>query len=121
MIAAVTPHGGAFYYQFDGYMTKEHARKFVLVLSNEFDGDFIVATMERRIFKPPKSLISATKMALNSSDYRRVRPILNPVEECSRQLKERPRNRFFESKEELEAAIQDGLLKIRIPTTSNYL
>ncbi len=47
-------------------------------------------------------------------------PELNPVEECWRELKDALSNRFFDSLDELNAAIDDALSKISVPNMSNY-
>jgi hypothetical protein len=45
---------------------------------------------------------------------------LNPVEECWRQLKDALGNRFFDSLDELTAAIDKALDRVAVPNMSNY-
>jgi len=48
-------------------------------------------------------------------------PELNPAEECWRQLQNALSNRFFDSLNELTAAIDTALDRILVPKVSNYL
>lgn len=121
MLGAVTENGDAFYCRCDEYITGEHARKFILALSNEFDEDLIVVLDGAPYFQSSKVTDLAERDGLEFVRFPPYSPDLNPVEECWRQLKKRLRNRFFESKEDLEAAIQEALGTISTPNTSNYL
>ena len=121
VLGAVTENGDEFYCQCDEYITGEHAKKFILALSNEFDGDLIVVLDGAPYFQAAKVTDLADRDDIEFVRLPPYSPDLNPVKECWRQLKERLRNRFFESKEELEAAIQEGLTTISTPNTSNYL
>jgi len=47
-------------------------------------------------------------------------PELNPVKECWRQLQASLSNRFFDSLDELTAAIDTTLGQFSIPEVSNY-
>jgi transposase len=47
-------------------------------------------------------------------------PELNPVEECWRQLQDALGNRFFDSLEELTAAIDTALDHLSLPNAGNY-
>ena len=47
-------------------------------------------------------------------------PELNPVEECWKQLQAALSNRFFDSLDELTAAIDTAIDQISIPRMSNY-
>lgn len=121
MLGAVTEDGDGFYCQCDEYITGEHAKQFILALSNEFDDNLIVVLDGAPYFQSSKVTDLADRDDLEFVQLPPYSPDLNPVEECWRQLKKRLRNRFFESKEELETAIQEGLDLISTPNTSNYL
>jgi transposase len=121
VLGAVSEDGEEFYCQSDEYITGEHARKFILALSNEFDEDLIVVLDGAPYFR------SSTVTELEDRDdldFVRLPPYspdMNPVEECWRQLKATLKNRFFEDLPDLKQAIQRGLDDISTPDTSNYL
>lgn len=121
MLGAVSEEGEEFYCQSDEYITAEHARKFILALSNEFDEDLIVVLDGAPYFRSSKVTDLADRDDIEFVQLPPYSPDMNPVEECWRQLKASLKNRFFEDLDELKRAIQRGLDDIATPDTSNYL
>ena len=116
----MTENGDEVYRQCDEYITGEHAKKFILALSDEFDENLIVVLDGAPYFQSSTVTDLADRDDLEFIRLPPYSPELNPVGECLRQLKMRLRNRFFESNENLKAAIQEGLTTISTPNTSNY-
>jgi len=121
VLGAVSEDGEEFYCQSDEYITAEHARKFILALSNEFDEDLIVVLDGAPYFRASKVTELEERDDLDFVRLPPYSPDMNPVEECWRQLKTSLKNRFFGDLDELKRAIQLGLDEIATPDTSNYL
>jgi transposase len=121
VLGALSEDGEEFYCQSDEYITAEHARKFILALSNEFDEDLLVVLDGAPYFRARKVTELEDRDDLNFVRLPPYSPDMNPVEECWRQLKASLKNQFFEDLPELKRAIQRGLNDISTPNTSNYL
>lgn len=121
MFGAVSEDGEEFYCQLDEYITGEHARKFILALSNEFDDYLIIVLDGTPYFRSSSVTELADRDDLEFVQLPPYSPDMNPVEECWRQLKKTLKNRFFEDLDELKRAIQRGLNEISTPNTSDFL
>ena len=109
ILGAVSEDGEEFYCQSDEYITAEHAREFILALSNEFDEDLIVVLDGAPYFRASKVTELEERDGLEFVRLPPYSPDMNPVEECWRQLKASLKNRFYEDLSELKAAIRRGL------------
>jgi transposase len=120
VLGAITEDGDRFFSRFEEYVTAEHAKHFILALCEEFQGDLIVVLDGAPYFRA-----SAVTDLTARDDLALVRlpaysPELNPVEECWRQLKDALGNRFFDSLDELTAAIDKALDRVAVPNMSSY-
>src|SRR6056297_1153457 len=120
LLGAITEDGDRFFPRFEEYVTAEHAKHFILALCEEFQEDLIVV-----LDGAPYFLASAVTDLAARDDLALVRlpaysPELNQVEECWRQLKNALCNRFLDSLDELNTAIDKALDRIAVPNMSNY-
>ena len=120
VLGAITEDDDRFFSRFEEYVTAEHAKHFILALCEEFQEDLIVV-----LDGAPYFWASAVTDLTARDDLALVRlpaysPELNPVEECWRQLKDALGNRFFDSLDELTAAIDKALDRVAVPNMSNY-
>lgn len=74
MLGAVSEDGAEFDGQSDEYITAEHARKFILALSKEFDEDLLVVLDGAPYFRASKVTDLADRDGLDFIRSRRIRP-----------------------------------------------
>ena len=120
VLGAITEDGDRFFSRFEEYVTAEHAKHFILALCEEFQENLIVVLDGAPYFRA-----SAVTGRQVRDDLALVRlptysPELYPVEECWRQLKNALGNRFLNSLDGLNAAIDKALEQIAAPRASNY-
>jgi transposase len=120
VLGAITENGDRFFSRFEEYVTAEHAKHFILALCEEFQGDLIVVLDGAPYFRASAVTDLAARDDLALVRFPAYSPELNPVEECWRQLKNALGNRFFDSLDELTAAIDKALDRVAVPNMSNY-
>ena len=82
LLGAVSEDGKEFYRQCDGYITGEYARKFILALSKEFDGDLIIVLDGAPYFQSSKVTNLAERDGIDFVRLPPYSPDLNPIGEC---------------------------------------
>jgi len=120
LLGAVTENGDQFFSRFTEYVTAEHAKRFILALCEEFQGDLIVVLDGAPYFRASAVTDLAARDDLALVRFPAYTPELNPVEECWRQLKQALNNRLFDSLDELTSAIDHALDRLSVPAVSNY-
>ncbi len=120
VLGAITEDGDRFFSRFEEYVTAEHAKHFILALCGEFQGDLIVVLDGAPYFRASAATDLAARDDLALVRFPAYSPELNPVEECWRQLKDALGNRFFDSLDELTAAIDKALDRVAVPNMSSY-
>ncbi len=120
MLGAITEDGNRFFSRFEEYVTAKHAKHFILALCEEFQEDLIVVLDGAPYFRASAVTDLAARDDLALVRLPAYSPELNPVEECWRQLKNALGNRFFDSLNELNAAIDKALDQISVPSVSSY-
>ena len=120
LLGAITENGDRFFARFEEYVTGEHAKHFILALYEEFDEDLIVVLDGAPYFRASVVTDLAARDDLAFVRLPAYSPELNPVEECWRQLTDALSNRFFDSLEQLNTAIDAALDQISVPKVSNY-
>ena len=120
MLGAITENGDRFFSRCEKYVTAEHAKHYILALCEGFQENLIVVFNDAPYFRA-----SAVTDLTARDDLALVRlpaysPESNPVEECWRQLKDALGNRFLDSLDELNAAIDEALDQIDVPSVSSY-
>jgi transposase len=120
LLGAITEDGDRFFARFEEYVTADHVKHFILALCEEFQGYLLVVLDGASYFRASVVTALAARDDLTFVRLPAYSPELNPVEECWRQLKAALGNRFFDSLDELNTAIDTPLKQISIPTVSNY-
>ena len=112
--------GDLFSVRLKEYQTADHAKHFILALCEEFEDDLIIVLDGAPYFQASAVTDLAARDDLAFVTLPSYSPELNPVEECWRQLQAALSNRFFDSLDELTAAIDTALDQLSIPDVSNY-
>lgn len=105
----------------DGDIPGEHARSFIPALSNEFDEGLVDVLDAAPYFRPSTVTDPADRDEVELVQLPPSSPDMNPAEECCRQLKESPKNRFVDDLDDRKRTTQRCLSPTVSPKTSNYL
>jgi len=120
LLGAITEDGERYFSRFTEYVTADHAKHFISALCKELEDDLIVVLDGAPYFQASVVTDLAARDDLAFVTLPAYSPELNPVEECWRQLQDALSNRFFDSLDELTAAIDTALDQLAIPEASNY-
>ncbi|ERJ05400.1 ISSod10 transposase TnpA ISSod10 protein [Halorhabdus tiamatea SARL4B] len=119
LLGAITEDGEHIFSRFTECVTAEHAKHFILVFCGEFEDDLIVVLDGAPDFQTSAVTDLAARDDLAFVMFPAYSPVLNPVEECWRQLQNALSNRFFNALTELTTTIDEALEQLSTPIVRN--